>query len=144
MILYLPFIIQGLIMMVDEFYFHEKRGLPKWEIIGHPLDSLSVLFCYAYLAFVNPTQTALTVYICLCVFSCLFITKDEWVHKEQCEPLENWLHSLLFILHPITFAAAGVLWFEGEHTFLVIQPVIILVFMSYQIIRWSRPWHPQK
>lgn len=144
MIYFFPFIIQGLIMLVDEFYFHEKRGLPRWERIGHPLDSFTVLLCYTYLALVSPSQNALTIYICLCIFSSIFITKDEWVHKAECQPLENWLHSLLFILHPITFYCAGVLWFERETTFLVIQPIIILAFMAYQILRWGVQWHPNK
>ena len=32
--------------------------------------------------------------------------KDEFVHSELCEPAENWLHAVLFILHPICFLSA--------------------------------------
>jgi hypothetical protein len=136
-ILYLPFIFQGIVMFVDEFYFHEKRGLPLWEKAGHPLDTLSVFACYAYLLWGN---VDLNIYLALCGFSCLFITKDEFVHAEKCPPAEQWLHALLFILHPMSFLAAYLFWQKGDLAFLQIQTTVVIVFMFYQIIRWSFPW----
>ena len=134
----IPIILQGIVMMIDEFYFHHKRGLPLWEKIGHPLDSLTVLSCYLFLILKNPTESNIKIYIALCIFSCLFITKDEFVHSEKCDPLENWLHSVLFLLHPITFLAAGVIWINQlSSTFLTIQFFIILAFMIYQILFWG-------
>ncbi len=47
--LYLPFVLQGLVMVVDEFIIHEKRGLPSWERYGHPLDSFTVLAAFLFL-----------------------------------------------------------------------------------------------
>lgn len=136
--LLIPFILQGAVMFVDEFYFHHKRGLPLWEKIGHPLDSLSVLICYAYIFFQNPTDFDMKVYIGLCAFSCLLVTKDEFVHTGKCDATENWLHSLLFILHPITFLSAGVIWKENlAPQFLMLQPIVILSFMIYQILYWG-------
>lgn len=134
----LPIILQGIVMMIDEFYFHHKRGLPLWEKIGHPLDSLTVISCYLFLVLKNPTETNIKIYIGLCIFSSLFITKDEFVHAKKCEPLENWLHSVLFILHPITLLAAGIIWINQlSSTFLIIQLFIILTFMIYQIVFWG-------
>ena len=135
--LYLPFILQGLSMFVDEFYFHEKRGLPKWESIGHPLDTLTVLSCYGYLLWGNGSTVF---YVILCSLSCLFITKDEFVHRQQCSPVEHWLHSLLFILHPVSFLAAYLLMERGESGILQIQFVVIGLFMIYQTFRWSSVW----
>lgn len=137
MMLYLPFIIQGLCMVVDEFYFHEKRGLLKWERLGHPLDTLTVLICYSSLLF---GDVSLNTYIALCVFSCLFITKDEFVHAKECTAPEQWVHSLLFILHPLCFLSAYLLFLNQDLSFLKIQTGVIFVFMIYQIFRWSISW----
>jgi hypothetical protein len=135
--LYLPFILQGLCMLVDEFYFHEKRGLPRWERLGHPLDTLTV---FATLVYLLMDQVHAGVYVSLAIFSCLFITKDEFVHKEQCGAFEQWLHALLFVMHPILFLSAFWLWQVNDFTFLKIQSGIILAFLFYQIFRWSIPW----
>ena len=139
--LYLPFILQGLVMFVDEFYFHEKRGLLLWEKLGHPLDTLTVLLCYSYLLWGGGD---LTIYVVMSSVSCLFITKDEFVHSPVCPPAEHWLHSLLFILHPICFLAAYFLREQGDITFLKIQTLVIFIFMFYQALRWSYPWRMQK
>lgn len=137
-VLMIPFIIQGLLMFVDEFYFHEKRGLPKWERWGHPMDSLTVLLPYLVLLTSPFTEQSLWVYIGLCLFSCVFITKDEFIHQVECKPWEHWLHACLFVLHPITFGAAGFIWWQDSSSVLLkIQPVIISVFMLYQLFRWS-------
>jgi hypothetical protein len=69
-------LLQMLAMCVDEMLFHRARGLPRWERIGHPLDTLTAALCYGWLLFVPPSAShALGVYIGLCAFSCLFITK---------------------------------------------------------------------
>ncbi len=132
-----PFLFQGIAMFFDELYFHRKRGLPRWEQLGHPLDSLSVLVCYLFLYLVPYTDSNLKIYIGLCAFSCLFITKDEFIHTQHCEARENWLHAVLFVLHPIAFLAAAIIWREGlSPVFLLAQPIVIALFMSYQIIYW--------
>lgn len=136
--LILPIGLQGVAMFFDEFYFHHKRGLPTWEKIGHPIDSFFVFLCYFFLNFNLPTPGNIKVYIALCAFSCLLITKDEFVHTERCEAKENWLHALLFVLHPITFLAAGFIWYNQPNApFLMIQSTIIFVFMLYQIFYWG-------
>lgn len=142
MLLLVPFFLQAFAMFFDEFYFHRKRGLPKWERIGHPLDTLSVVACYAYLYFQLPTELNIKIYIGLCAFSCLLITKDEFIHTEVCEARENWLHAVLFVLHPISFLSAGIIWKDGLNPALIIaQPIFILIFMIYQIIYWSFIWN---
>jgi hypothetical protein len=137
-LLFSPFIFQTIAMGVDELYFHRKRGLPLWEKIGHPLDTLTVLIAYAFLSLSEPTLFNLKIYIFLCAFSCLFVTKDEFVHTKYCEAKENWLHAVLFILHPLTFLSAGFIWFyQLSPLFLMIQPFVILFVLSYQILYWS-------
>ncbi len=45
LLLLIPFLVQTFLITFDEWYFHLKRGLPKWERIGHPLDTLTAIFC---------------------------------------------------------------------------------------------------
>ncbi len=141
-VLLIPFALQGLAMFFDEFYFHRKRGLPLWEKIGHPLDTLSVLACYSFIYFQPPTAMNMNIYIALCAFSCVLITKDEFIHTKLCEAKENWLHSVLFVLHPVTFLAAGIIWKNQLNPlFLAVQPLVIMAFMFYQILYWSPLWN---
>jgi len=137
-IYYIPFVVQGFAMAFDELYFHRKRGLGLWEKIGHPVDSFTVFLSYLFIALSNPTLENLKIYIALCALSCLVITKDEFVHKEACPAAENWLHSVLFVIHPICFLSAGMLWFYGLNAqFIKYQPYLIFGFIVYQIIYWS-------
>ena len=136
-ILYLPFLLQGFVMFADEFIFHERRGLPKWERWGHPLDTLSVISTFVYLLYIS---FHLSAYIGLCIFSCLLITKDEFIHAEKCSRGEHLLHALLFILHPISFLSAYLLFEQGDLWLIRVQFFTMLFFLFYQIFRWSKPW----
>lgn len=141
---YLPFLFQGLIMGVDEL-LHVKRSLPKWERIGHPLDTLTVFSSYLFLVLFDYSSDMAKFYIGLCVFSCLFVTKDEFVHAKNCSPVEHWLHSLLFVLHPLAFISGGLIWKDSpQDSFLYLQPTLTGIFMLYQTIRWNTSWQPQK
>ena len=151
----LPFGIQMLAILFDEGYFHWKRGLPRWERIGHPLDTLSSLLCMGFVIFVPFSAKMLIVYILLSSFSCLFITKDEFVHKHHCCASDNWLHAILFVLHPITLTSAAFIWpvaqgievapwishwlsnKEALKTFLYLQFSAMISFMIYQIVFWN-------
>ncbi len=136
--LLIPFAMQGTLMFFDEFYFHRKRGLPLWERIGHPLDSLTVLACYVFIYFAPFSERNIWIYVGLCIFSCVFVTKDEFVHQSRCQASENWLHAMLFILHPVTFLSAGILWKNNVSIELIeFQSIVIFMFMMYQIIYWS-------
>lgn len=132
------FLLQGLILFIDEFFFHRKRGLPLWEKVGHPLDSLSVVGCYAFLYFFDYSAATLIIYLLLAVFSCVLITKDEFIHTAQATAQENWLHSLLFILHPVPLIGAGLLWAAAaeKQTFALIG-AFVFSFMLYQIGYWG-------
>jgi len=149
LLILLPFVIQTLIINFDEFYFHVRRGLPKWERIGHPLDTLTVLACFVFLLLVPYSPAALKVYIGLALFSCIFVTKDEFVHKECCPASEQWLHALLFINHPIVLTAAALIWHtpawlsglvphpEQLHLFLIVQTLCTALFLIYQTLYWN-------
>ena len=136
-ILFLPFILQAVLMAVDE-RIHTKRNLSLWERIGHPLDTFTVVIAFTFLALAPHTTFNLGIYIFLCIISCLFITKDEWVHQKECSPLEQWLHSVLFMLHPLVFVSAGIMWRKGYgEIFLGVLPFFVSLFMLFQIVRWS-------
>ncbi len=138
-LLLIPALLQMGAMFFDEFVFHRKRGLPKWERLGHPLDTLSAIACYAWLAFRPPASPhALAVYVALCLFSCLFITKDEFIHAQVCEPTEMWLHALLFVLHPIVFLGFGVIWYFGLAPVVVKVELLLSVgLLVHQLVYWS-------
>ncbi len=121
-------------MFFDEFYFHRRRGLPRWEKIGHPVDSFFFLLPFLYIVFANFNSI---IFLGLCLLSCLIITKDEWVHAQKCEGAENWLHSLLFIIHPISLAGLYAAYFFNLQDLIEVQTVIIAAFMLYQIVYWN-------
>ena len=154
----LPFALQALCMVFDEGYFHIRRGLPTWEKIGHPIDTCSVLICMGFVLFVPFSTSMLILYIALAAFSSILVTKDEFVHKDHCPASENWLHALLFTLHPITLTVAGFMWpiVQGEEVtpwiarwldnpeailfFLEMQFGTMALFLVYQIIFWNIIW----
>jgi hypothetical protein len=154
----LPFALQALGMVFDEGYFHIRRGLPLWERIGHPIDTLSVLVCMGFALFAPFSMTSLAIYIGLACFSCILVTKDEFVHKEHCPATENWLHAILFTLHPITLSCAGFMWpvVQGVEVtpwiaswldepdalrlFLQMQFGTMTLFLFYQILFWNLLW----
>lgn len=129
--------LQGVAMVVDEGVFHRKRGLPRWERIGHPLDTLTIVACLVWLLASTPSTATLGVYIALAGFSTVFVTKDEFVHAKLCSGGEQWLHSILFALHPIVLLAFGNLWWHGFESPLVGQLVVTIAFMTYQIVYWN-------
>jgi hypothetical protein len=161
----LPFLIHGLGMLVDELWFHRRRGLPAWERWGHPLDTLTVLACYALALALPPTRNGLFLYAGAAIVSTLFITKDEWIHARHCGGGESWLHACLFALHPVLLAIAGAWRFlpgfgpsgfgpvlgsgpglgpGPDHaffgTFLLIQIALTGAFLGYQLLYWNGPW----
>lgn len=134
----IPIVLQGIAMVIDEGHFHRARGLPRWERIGHPLDTLTIAICLGWLLATTPSSpVALPVYVGLSIFSTLFVTKDEAVHAARCSPGEHWLHAILFILHPIVLAAFGYLWWTGAVGLLLGQLGIAIAFMAYQILYWN-------
>jgi hypothetical protein len=133
-----PFFAQGLAMFIDEVWFHHRRGLPRWERIGHPVDTLSVLVPFVLLCGSRPeTPHVLPIFCALAVVSSLCITKDEWVHKTLSTGGEQWLHSVLFLLHPAIFVAAWQLWRAGDRVALYAQTALICAWGLYQLVYWN-------
>ena len=135
--------LQTFFMAIDEFYFHRKRGLGPWERLGHPLDTTSVLAYLCALSFFEP-QSHLGVVTIIGIASSLLITKDEWVHHIHCEATEHWVHSILFILHPIILGLFGMGWWNGLFLrgstwewILDIQIGITFLFLLYQYFYWN-------
>jgi hypothetical protein len=138
-LLVVPLALQGLAMFFDELHFHRRRGLPRWERIGHPLDTASVLACFAVASLAPWSSGWLGVYATLAAFSCLLITKDEGVHAARCTAGEHWLHSVLFVLHPIVLACVAVLWRGGERRLVLAQAGLTASFGAYQLLYWNFP-----
>jgi len=109
----LPFALQGVAMGVDEFRFHRKRTVPRWEWLGHGVDTALFLVCLACPLLLAPVASNLRLCAALAVLSCLVITKDEFIHQRLCSGGEHWLHALLFLLHPVVLGATGWLWLAG-------------------------------
>jgi hypothetical protein len=138
--------LQATAMFFDEGRYHRRRGLPRWERLGHPLDTLTVAIPYAWALVADPRRaSSLAVYVTLAFFSCLFVTKDEPVHARLCPPGEHWLHAFLFIMHPIVFLAVALLWRSGHDRWLLAAQLgLTVLFGLYQLIAWSPPWRPAR
>lgn len=145
--LFVPLVLQTLLMVVDEFYFHQKRGLPKWERIGHPLDTITVIAPLLYSLLVKFSGQTAIVYIGLALFSCIFIVKDEIIHKDICSRMEMILHGLLFVLHPLVFLGTYIFWQRGGvelfgqrldfSIIIFIQLIMTTSFLIYQVLYWG-------
>ena len=120
-------------MFFDEFKFHHQRGLKKWERIGHPIDSLFFLIPFLY----TLKFTSTYLFIGLCIFSSLLVTKDEFVHAKECGASEQWLHSVLFLMHPVAFVGLWVAWQNNFVVIVQLQSLLIFMFMLYQVIYWN-------
>lgn len=136
----IPFVIlaafQGIVILVDEIFFHHKRGLPKWERIGHPLDTATVITCLLFLALAPKNPTTTFIYYGLAIFSCVFITKDEWVHRKFCTAEEMWLHAVLFIIHPLLLFSAAEIWTTHQEM-LLMTSLGVIGFFVYQVTYWN-------
>lgn len=132
------FSLQALLMGIDEWLYHRRRGLARWERWGHPLDSLLYLCALAIPAWMEPAGSWVLLYIILAVLSCVSITKDEWVHAERCAAGEHWVHAVLFMIHPSILIFVGLLWVNNAASVLRASlPVWVGALACYQIARWS-------
>jgi hypothetical protein len=141
----MPFVAQAAASLLDEVLYHRRRGLPRWERIGHPLDTLTVIACYAWLALVPPSSAHAAAFVALAASSCLFVTKDEPLHASRCSPGEHWVHALLFVLHPVALGVAGWLWWTSRLRGLVLaQLAVVSAFGAYQLLYWNGPWNRRR
>lgn len=138
------FVTQGLLMAVDEFGFHRRRVVPRWERIGHPLDTFTVLVPLALTLRWPPAPPWTILFFALAVFSCVFVTKDEWVHARVCGPSEQWLHAVLFLLHPVVFLVVFLLWRADARLWIGMQTVLVATFLLWQTLYWNGPWAPPR
>lgn len=135
---FLPLGAHAVLMLVDEFFYHNQRGLSRWERWGHPMDTLTVLIPTATLLFapLSPPDLA-AAYIGMAAFSSLFVTKDEWVHSRECTAGEQWIHSVLFVLHPVFFWCIWNMAHAGLRGAVQILFASQVLFFTYQIARWN-------
>jgi hypothetical protein len=136
-LIFTVWVLQGLLMFFDEFYFHHKRGLHRWESIGHPVDTFFFLLCFLFTLIYPFTSDNLITFVILSIISTLIITKDEWVHAKEADGLEHWLHSLLFIVHPISLTLLYFAWRQSLQLLIVVQSIIVFTFFIYQIFYWN-------
>jgi 2-polyprenyl-6-hydroxyphenyl methylase/3-demethylubiquinone-9 3-methyltransferase len=129
--------LQALLMLVDERVFHRDRRLGLWESWGHVADSAFFALALAPAALLAPSRGALILYAALGAASTVLVTKDEWIHARECEGGENWIHALLFSLHPCVLIAIGVLWTRGEGSLL--REALPLVVSGWSFHQW-RYW----
>ena len=136
--LFLPLVLQPAFILIDEFYFHMKRRLPRWERIGHPLDTFTFLACFVFTLLAAPSPIHIQIFLGMSIFTCLFVTKDEFVHHEHCSGGEQWVHAVLFILHPASLITAYRFWVTGEYRFVIlVQTAAMGLFMLWQIFYWQ-------
>ena len=135
--MFIPFALHALLMGIDEV-IHHQRGLNKWERWGHPLDTLTVLACVLFVFNAPFSETNEMIYLALALFSTLFVTKDEWVHAKECKAFEQWLHALLFILHPVLLYLVYSFWSTNSFpVWLKPLPYGIALFGLYQLVYWN-------
>lgn len=128
--------LQSVLILIDEFFFHWNRGLPRWERLGHPVDTFSLLLPLGLAAFFEPGEFTQSVYLGLAVLSCLCVTKDEWVHRELAPAAEHWVHAALFVLHPLVLVGGFYVWMvEPFWIRIVVMPMA--GFLLYQILFWN-------
>lgn len=128
--------IQGTLLMYDDIVLHRRRGLPKWERIGHPVDAFFFSLPIGLAAFMQ-SATPAEAYFTLSLLSCLVILKDEWVHVGRVGALEATLHAALFVIHPITLMTAWRLAQTGPTIGLFIAWIALLGVVGCQIIYWN-------
>jgi hypothetical protein len=161
-LLYIPIILEILIVGFDEVYYHNRRELTRQEQIGHAFDTITVWVCLALILAVPPTYGSALVYAFLSAFSCLFITKDEFQFHKACQSGERWLHGMAYLLHPLFFISAGLLWpamyhgvnsprileviqYSGEERhFILVNAIMLILFAAYEFVPRNLIWRNEK
>jgi 2-polyprenyl-6-hydroxyphenyl methylase/3-demethylubiquinone-9 3-methyltransferase len=128
---------QGMLMFLDETVYHRARGLGEWESWGHMADSAFFAAALSLPAYVAPSPFGERAYLVMALLSTLLVTKDEWIHARECGGTEQWVHALLFALHPCVLFAVGALWARGEGAVLrAALPPAVLALTAYQWAYW--------
>lgn len=132
---YVAFAAQGALMIGDEFWFHRRREMPRWERIGHPVDTAVFLSALVWASVAARSPGNVAVFAGLSVASCLVITKDEWIHAGRCSGGEQWTHAVLFVIHPVALLAANAIWSAGAPLWPV--AACVAAFGCWQAIYWN-------
>jgi len=150
-LLLLPLVEQGLAILVDEFYFHFARGLPRWEHLGHPLDTFTVLAPILWQGFSLQSHGNLTDYIVpphsrACSSSRMNSYMPMLARRPStsmpCSSscihwfLPRWPCSGLYITRPPE-RSCGSNRFAAWASALPIQAAILTLYMIYQDVYWN-------
>ncbi len=130
--------LQAIIMLIDEFYFHRRRELGRFERLGHVGDTLMFFITIIVPAIFAPNTQTIAFYIALSLLSCLLITKDEGIHATSCGAGEHWCHAMLFMVHGTILTMIGFLWFlSPEALCLKLFPIPVLFWGLYLHFYWN-------
>ena len=130
--------LQGFCLIFDEFVFHWRRDLPRWERLGHPIDSLAFLAALAIPALWEAQSDLVKiVYGIVAMVSCLCVTKDEGVHLKLATAREQHLHGLMFLLHSAILVLIWNAWKNGNFQLPAAMLFPIAAFSVYQIVYWN-------
>ncbi len=142
----LPFGAQGFLIALDEFVCHRRRGLSLWEQTSHLIDTLSFLVALSVIFWADPTPFSISLFFVFSILTCLSVTKDEWIHAEYSTGFECWLHSLLFILHPLALISAYSIWTNSPESleWLKMPYLVISGFGFYQLARLLYEWSQRR
>ena len=84
----------------------------------------------------------------------MFVIKDQFVNADVCAPPQH-VHAVLFVVHPLVFAALALLWplyhalagaivwleqVRGRASALPIQAAILTLYMICQAVYWNLIW----
>jgi len=125
--------LHAILMFFDEFLFHRKRILPRWERIGHPFDTLFILACFFLVIFFPMTLKTISIYIIISIISSVIIIKDEPIHLKYCSKYEQILHAFLFILHPVILISLFLSWPSFTKSYFLILENFHSLFLKYLI-----------
>ena len=137
-------ILHVIIFHIDEYYFHRKRALCRKEVLGMFLDGALYLPPLVIASFAPYNDTWNVVFISFAVLSCISISKNEWFYKDDLSLKERWVHSVLYILHPILLYGFYHSWinnyFVHNLNFWMVQ-IMYLGFgvktLTHQLIYWN-------
>ncbi len=141
----LPFLLHNVAMAWDEFHFHHQRHLPTWERLGHPADTVTYLFCLAFILLDSGPQHS-GFYWTAAIFSIIFVFKDMHIHARFCNQGEKQLHGVLYSLHVMQLVLAGLVQYANIfslaqknilYAFLQTQIILGSLFLLYQIGYWN-------
>lgn len=137
--------VQGTLSLLDEALFHRWRVLGRTESWSHVFDTGFFALTISMPAFLTPTKTRLALFVLGALISSVGITKDNWIHERECSPGEQWIHSLLFVLHPLVLATLAWLWLEQKNPELRGACFLgALAGVTYQFTYWIGLGHAEQ